>query len=68
MLISADRVASRLLITRVIHRSDQLSTGYGRAKGLPRRKRAPPVAEFSTGMYCVPIQKIFAKVKAALWL
>ena len=60
----AEGRASPLLLSTVIHRSDQLSTGQGVGVCSASAERAPGHCEFSTGMYCVPQQKIFAKVKA----
>jgi hypothetical protein len=45
----------------VIHR---LSTGQGVGVGSARKEQAPPVVEYGGGVYSVPQQKIFAKVKA----
>jgi hypothetical protein len=66
MLISADRLASPVLITILIHRSDQLSTGQGVGLRSASGERPPPIEELCRGMYCVLSQKIFAKVKADL--
>ena len=60
----AEGAASPALLSTLIHRSDQLSTGQGVGLRSASGERAPGHCEFSTGMYCVPSQKIFAKVKA----
>jgi hypothetical protein len=59
----AEGGASHPLLPTVIHRSDQLSTGQGVGVGSASRKGTPPVVVFSRGVYCVPVQKIFAKVR-----
>ena len=66
MLKGAEGTASPPQIPILIHRSDQLSTGQGVGLRSASGERAPPVTELRRGMYCVPTQKIFAKVKAAI--
>jgi hypothetical protein len=44
MLKGAEGTDSPALITKVIHRSDQLSTGQGVGSALPAGERAPPNA------------------------
>ena len=44
MLKGAAAVASPPQIPKVIHRSDQLSTGQGVGSALPAGERAPPIA------------------------
>ncbi len=66
MLKGAEGTDSPAVNTKLIHRSDQLSTGQGVGSGSASGERAPPVAELCRGMYCVLQKKIFAKVKADL--
>jgi hypothetical protein len=68
MLKGAEGTASHLLNSKLIHRSDQLSTGQGVGSASLPAQRTPPIGELCRGMYCVLSQKIFAKVKAALCL
>jgi len=63
MLKGAEGTASPPQISILIHRSDQLSTGQGVGLRSASGRRAPPIEEIRRGMYCVPKQNIFAKVK-----
>jgi hypothetical protein len=66
VLKGAEGTASPPTNSKVIHRSDQLSTGQGVGLRSASGERAPPIGEIRRGMYCVLQQKIFAKVKADL--